>query len=182
MTDKEIIKGCRKGDKVAQESLYSAFSNRMMGLCRRYSQNREEAEDIFQEGFVKVFGGISKLSSSDKLEPWLKRVFVNTAITYYHKNKKHHNHLDSEELDLSQTQVFDAIERLSQQELLVFVNELPEGYRMVFNLYVMEGFKHNEIAKMLNISTGTSKSQLSKAKAMLKKQLAQIGINQVSSK
>jgi RNA polymerase sigma-70 factor (ECF subfamily) len=182
MTDKEIIKGCKKGDKVAQESLYTLFANRMMGLCRRYSKNREEAEDIFQDGFVKVFGGISSLSSSEKLEPWLKRIFVNTAITYYHKNKKHYNHFDSEELDISQTHSLDAIERLSQQELLVFVNELPEGYRMVFNLYVMEGFKHNEISKMLNISTGTSKSQLSKAKAMLKKQLAQVGISQVISK
>ncbi|MFT5616819.1 MAG: RNA polymerase sigma factor (sigma-70 family) [Arenicella sp.] len=182
MTDKEIIKGCGKGNKVAQESLYTLFANRMMGLCRRYSQNREEAEDIFQDGFVKVFGGISKLSSSEKLEPWLKRVFVNTAITYYHKNKKHHNHFDSEELDLSQSHALDAIEHLSQQELLVFVNELPEGYRMVFNLYVMEGFKHNEIAKVLDISTGTSKSQLSKAKAMLKKKLAQVGINQVGQK
>ena len=177
MTSKELIKGCKKNRKEAQKALYGLYAPKLMGLCRRYSKNREEAEDIFQEGFVKAFGSIGKLQSSSMLETWLKRIFVNTAINYYHKQKRHYHHFDSDELEIENNDYEDIVGKMTQQELLVFINDLPDGYRMVFNLYVLEGYNHREIAEMLDISEGTSKSQLSKAKKMLKERLRKAGIN-----
>lgn len=174
MNDQEILKGCRKGKRKAQEALYHKYAQKMMGICRRYSKNYEEAEDVFQEGFVRTYKYIGKLEQTNSLGAWLKRVFINTAINYYQKNKKHHDHLDTDTLYHAHDQYEDAIDQLSTQELLALVNNLPDGYRIVFNLYVMEGYNHKEIAETLGIAEGTSKSQLSKAKSMLKKQLGKL--------
>lgn len=173
MTDQEIIKGCRKGKRSAQEALYQKYAHKLMGICRRYSKNYEEAEDVFQEGFVRAFKAVGKLEKAGALEAWLKRVFINTAINYYQKHKKHHDHVNYEYVYSTNDDYEQIISNLNNQELLVFVNDLPDGYRMVFNLYVIEGYTHKEIAKTLKISEGTSKSQLSKAKAMLKKRLGE---------
>ncbi|MGB0525872.1 MAG: RNA polymerase sigma factor [Flammeovirgaceae bacterium] len=173
MTDQEIIEGCRKGKRKAQEALYSKYAHKLMGICRRYSKNYQEAEDVFQEGFVRVFKSVGKLEKTGALEAWLKRVFINTAINYYQKHKKHHDHVDYDLVYNSNDDYEHIISNLNNQELLKFVNNLPDGYRMVFNLYAIEGYTHKEIAATLGVTEGTSKSQLSKAKAMLKKRLGE---------
>ena len=183
MTHKELINKCLKKDARAQEQLYKQFAPKLMGLCRRYAKNHEEAQDVFQEGFIKVFANIDKLKQPELLESWLKRIFVNTAINYFHQQKKHHHHLDTDELtEVFEDNVSNVINQLSHQELLTQIAQLPDRYRMVFNLYIIEGFKHHEIAEMLKISEGTSKSQLFKAKAFLKEKLAHVGITQVATK
>lgn len=177
MPVKDLIKGCKKKNPSAQEQLYKMFAPKLMGLCRRYSKNKEEAEDIFQEGFMKAFANIEKLKDPKMLETWLKRVFVNTAINYYHQQKRHYHHQDTQDLKITNPNgnTLDIIAQLSHQELLAYIGELPDRYRLVFNLYAIEGYKHHEIAEMLQISEGTSKSQLFKAKAFLKKKLETVG-------
>lgn len=139
-----------------------------MAVCIRYTHSRFEAEDIFHEAFVKVFKYIHTWQGGS-FEGWMRRIFVNTAINHYHQNKKFFDHVDSSFVETSLPSNDNVIGDLSNQELLELINQLPEGYRLVFNLHVVEGYNHNEIADMLNIAEGSSKSQLSKAKAYLKK-------------
>jgi RNA polymerase sigma-70 factor (ECF subfamily) len=176
MTHKKLIKACQKGDESAKQKVYQLFASKMMGICVRYSKNVEEAEDIFQEGFIKFFQNIEKLKDDNLLESWIKRIFVNTAINYYHKEKKHYYHSDSEVLESSHDESENIIDHISQQELVSLIDQLPQGCRMVFNLYVMEGYNHKEISKMLKFSLGTSKSQLSRAKVLLREELKNLGI------
>ena len=168
MTEREIIEGCLKNQASAQEKLYSLYSRRMMAVCLRYTRSRVEAEDIFHEAFVKVFKNIQSWQGGS-FEGWMRRIFVNTAINHYHQNKKYFDHVDSSVAEDLMTSSESAISQMSNQELLGLINRLPEGYRLIFNLYVVEGYSHNEIASMLNIAEGSSKSQLFKAKAFLKK-------------
>ena len=160
MTDQELIQGCRKGKRKAQEALYRQYAPKMMGICRRYSKNAAEAEDVFQEGFVRAYKYIGKLEKSGALEAWLKRVFINTAINYYQKNKKHHDHVNYDFVYNSNDDYENIISNLSNQELLALVNQLPNGYRMVFNLYVMEGYTHKEIAEREGLPLGTVKTRI----------------------
>ncbi len=162
----DLIEGCQKGHSVAQSALYEQFASRMMGVCIRYCKTREEAEDTFQEAFVKVFEKIGTYRGG-KFDSWMIRIFINTAITNYHKARKHYDNQDIHFIPEPSVNQEDALQKLSNEELQNIIQQLPEGYRMVFNLYVVEGYKHNEIAQMLQISVGTSKSQLHKARAML---------------
>jgi RNA polymerase sigma factor (sigma-70 family) len=168
----EILEGCRKGKPRYQEALYNLFGRKMMGICMRYADTRFEAEDIFHEAFVKVFQKIEQYNGGS-FEGWMKRIFVNTAINNFHKNKKHYHHQEFETYNEPALDD-DTISHMSNEELLQLINKLPDGYRMVFNLYVIEGYSHQEIASLLQISEGTSKSQLSKAKQVLKKKLLQL--------
>lgn len=168
MTEQEIIEGCLQGKASAQEKLYSLYSRRMMAVCLRYTRSRPEAEDIFQEAFIKVFKSIHTWQGGS-LEGWIRRIFVNTAINFYHQNKKFFDNVDASHADSLSSRNENVISQLSNQELLNLVNKMPDGYRMVFNLYVVEGYNHGEIAAMLNIAEGSSKSQLSKARNYLKK-------------
>ena len=168
MTEQEIIKGCLERKASSQEKLYALYSRRMMAVCLRYSNSRFEAEDIFHEAFVKVFNSIHTWQGGS-FEGWMRRIFVNTAINHYHQNKKYQDHIDSSYLENTIRSSENVIADLSNQELMDLISQMPEGYKMVFNLYVVEGYNHNEIATMLNIAEGSSKSQLSKAKAYLKK-------------
>jgi RNA polymerase sigma factor (sigma-70 family) len=168
MTEKEIIEGCLKNSASAQQKLYSLYSRRMMAVCLRYTRSRFEAEDIFHEAFVKVFKNMHTWQGGP-FEGWMRKIFVNTAINHYHQNKKYFDHVDSSYAeDLLSTQE-NVIGQMSTQELLQTIGKLPEGYKLIFNLYVVEGYNHGEIAEMLNIAEGSSKSQLSKAKTYLKK-------------
>jgi len=170
------FKACKKGDQKSQKRLYDAFKARVMGVCRRYSSCKEEAEDIFQEVFIKVFQKIDSVNELKYLERWILKTTVNTAINYYHKTRRHTGHTGLEKIIVFDNEDLNILDAISNDQLVELINELPEGYRLVFNLYVIEGYKHHEIAKLLHISENTSKSQLSRAKMLLRKQLRQLGI------
>ena len=168
MTEQEIIQGCIENKASAQEKLYALYSRRMMAICLRYTRSRAEAEDIFHEAFIKVFKNIYTWQGGS-FEGWMRRIFVNTAINHFHQNKKYFDHVDASYAESVLSSSENIISQLSNQELLETIDRLPEGYKLIFNLHVVEGYSHNEIAEMLNIAEGSSKSQLSKAKAYLKK-------------
>ena len=168
MTEQEIIQGCVENKASAQEKLYALYSRRMMAICLRYTRSRAEAEDIFHEAFVKVFKNI-RMWQGGSFEGWMRKIFVNTAINHFHQNRKYFDHVDASYAESILSSTEDIISQLSNQELLEIISRLPEGYKMIFNLHVVEGYNHGEIAEMLNIAEGSSKSQLSKAKAYLKK-------------
>lgn len=168
MTEQEIIEGCIKNKASAQEKLYALYARRMMAVCLRYTRSRFEAEDIFHEAFMKVFRNVQSWQGGS-FEGWMRKIFVNTAINHYRQNKKYFDHVDPAYAEGLVTSSENIIAQLSNQELLELINRLPEGYRVIFNLHVVEGYNHNEIAEMLNIAEGSSKSQLFKAKAFLKR-------------
>lgn len=174
--EEQIIEGCIAGDRKIQKLLYDRYSPTMLGICLRYSKSQHEAEDIMQEGFIKVFINIETFRQQGSFEGWIKRIMVNTALNHYHKNRKNlHQNID----DIRENKILDDYEPeqkvpFTQMEMLTAIRSLPEGYSMIFNLYVFEKFKHREIAEQLNISVNTSKSQLSKARTYLQKSLVKI--------
>ncbi|RIV27482.1 RNA polymerase sigma factor [Fibrisoma montanum] len=177
MTDLDLLRACQRNDPRAQTALYHRFRGRLMGLCRRYARSRPEAEDMFQEGFIRIFQQLHTIEQPDRLLPWMKRVMVNTAINIYHKNHRLLAETDYDAAqDMGTDDHLDTLARLSADELVLLVQDLPDGYRMVFNLHVVDGFNHPEIAQMLGISEGTSKSQLARARAALKEKLKKLGI------
>lgn len=171
MTDKELVKACSKGNAKAQELLYNRFAPVMLGVCLRYCQNREEAEDVMQDAFVKVFMKLSTLQNVQALESWIRRIMVTTSLNALRSKLRHQFHSDIDDL---QEQIPD--ERYDEdvfrtEDLLRLIQELPAGYRIVFNMYEVEGFTHKEIADMLGVSVNTSKSQLLKARRLLQRKL-----------
>ena len=175
MSENEVIEKCRKQDRHAQKYLYKKYASLLLGMCMRYTSDKSEAEDILQESFLKIFLNVSDFQGTGSFEGWMKRIVINTAITFYHKNLKHRYHYDIDEMYNLQTQEteygsFD----FTQEQLLKVVNDLPAGYRMVFNLYAIEGYKHKEIAEMMGIDINTSKSQFSRARKQLQKKLEEI--------
>lgn len=175
LSDGEIIEGCRKHSRKAQQLLYDKYSRFLLGICLRYSSDRAEAEDILQDVFVRVFFNIDEYSGAGSFAGWLRKVAVNTAITNYHRTMKHRYHLDIDEYKSMETGTVSFEDDLfTADELVRVLNELPPGYKMVFNLYAVEGYKHREIADMLNIDVNTSKSQYSRARAMLRDKLSHL--------
>lgn len=166
----DLLEHCRKGDAKAQRILFDLFKNKLMGLCRRYTRDREEAQDMLQETFITIFTKIHQLESSDKFEGWMKAIAVRTAIKYYHRNKKHTLLFSPMPANGGEPQKM-APDHITDEYLIRLVNELPDGCRMVFNLFAVEGYSHAEIAKMLKVSEGTSRSQLYHAKSLLKGKL-----------
>lgn len=172
MSEAEIIKRCIKKDRKAQRYLYKIYAPVLLGMCMRYVVNRAEAEDILQEAFVKIFFNVKNFSGTGSFEGWMKRIVINTAITHYHKNLKRRYHYDvSDMYDLKSDEAEFGHAEFTQEELLNVISTLPDGYRMVFNLYAIEGYKHKEIAKMLDVDINTSKSQFSRARKLLQKKL-----------
>lgn len=169
MTDQALLQECLAGKPSAQKALYERYGPKVMAVCMRYARHREEAEDLFQDTMVLVFTKLDKIKDPATMGAWMKRIAVNQCIDRYHKNKPRQFDKDITEAECYPDRVEDAIEALSAQELTLLISRLPDGYRQVFNLYEVEGFTHKEIGKMLKIAEGTSKSQLSKAKAMLKR-------------
>jgi RNA polymerase sigma factor (sigma-70 family) len=169
-----ILDGCLKNDPRQQRTLYERFARPMLGICLRYAADRMEAEDVLQLGFVKVFKSIHTFQGGS-FEGWIKRIFIRESINQYHSRKR--KPIDFKEDDdpsmLNQTDGFaDAISQLQAAEIMKLLNNLPEGSRLVFNLFAIEGYGHAEIAEMLGISVGTSKSQYSRARQLLKDQLS----------
>lgn len=166
----DVLKACIAGQRASQEMLYQYFAPRMFGICMRYAHDYPTAQDLLQEGFIKVFNKLHMYRYEGSFEGWMKRIFVNTAIEHYRKasNKKFFVEIEhAQSLSLPN----DALSNLATQDLLKVVQKLPIGYRTVFNLYAIEGYNHKEISKMLHISEGTSKSQLARARATIKRNL-----------
>jgi RNA polymerase sigma factor (sigma-70 family) len=175
MSDKQIIEGCIRHDRRSQQELYDRYSRFLLGVCLRYSTDKAEAEDILQDSFLKIYFNIRDYSGTGSFTGWLRKVAVNTAITHYHKNLKYRYHVDIEEYVTIETGITSFEEDFfTSDELYKVLNELPTGYRMVFNLYAVEGYKHKEIADMLSIDTNTSKSQYSRAKAVIRDKLEKL--------
>jgi RNA polymerase sigma factor (sigma-70 family) len=168
--EQELIKGCISGDSKAQKRLYDQYSKTMFGLCLRYSNSYDDAKDVLQDGFVKVFTKMNQFNSLGSFEGWMKRIFVNSALEFYRVNKNHMNQSDVEFASNNPHHDF-TIEKISQKEILSILNKMSPGYRTVLNLFIIEGYSHAEIAEMMGISEGTSKSQLSRARVILQNEI-----------
>ena len=170
----KIIEGCKKGQRSFQKLLYDKYAPVLMGICMRYAYSTDEAEDVLQDSFVKIFKEISKFEKKGSFEGWLKRIVINTAITNYRKNQKRYNQqeIDSYNQQFHSTSMYET--DYTHEELLKIIQELPDGYRIVFNLYAIEGYKHKEIAEILGIDVTTSKSQYSRAKKAIRKKMEEI--------
>jgi len=164
----KVLTGCVKGKRKYQEALYKQFYAYGMSICLRYAHNREEAVEVMNDGFVKVFKNISKFKVEQSFKGWFRKILINTAIDYYRKNSKHYNHLDEDIID-EEVHDLNAVNSLELVDLMNLLNELPEQYRLTFNLFEVEGYSHEEIAKLLNIAIGTSRSNLARAKKILRK-------------
>jgi len=176
MSDQQMIEGCARHDRKAQQVLYDKYSRLLLGVCLRYATDKAEAEDILQDSFLKIYFNIEDYSGTGSFIGWLKKVTVNTAITHYHRNLKYRYHVDIDEFVSDETGVSSFEEDyFTSDELFKVLNELPAGYRMVFNLYAVEGYKHKEIAEMLGIDTNTSKLQYSRAKSVIREKLEGLG-------
>ena len=164
--ESDLIKGCLAGNRRMQEELYNRFSPRMYAVCLRYAGNAEEAEDILQEGFVKIFKKLDSFRSEGSFEGWVRRIFVNTSIEHF-RRKRYLMPVTEKEENTLEGKYTSVLDELGEKDILALIQELSPGYRTVFNMYVVEGYTHKEIADMLGISEGTSKSQLSRAKVIL---------------
>jgi len=174
LSDEEILAGCIKQQPAAQSALYQKYSAKLMAVCTRYAHTTFEAEDIFQDSFIKIFKNIGGYTGKGSLEGWVKHIVINTAINHFHSNKKHYYHDDPDNHFDLQNHDVDVLSEMTATEITALISQLAEGYRIIFNLFVVEGFNHAEIATMLNISEGTSKSQLSKAKQQLRKMITNL--------
>ena len=171
MTDQQLVQGCIEGDIRFQRLLYDHFVEKMKGVCLRYSANEEEAEDVLQEGFIIVFRKIDSFKGEGALGGWIRKIMVNTALQHYRKNKYMRVTSSYEGKEDYFIENDNVIEDMAANELLQKIQQLPDGYRMVFNLYAIEGYTHREIGEQLGISEGTSKSQFSRARSILKKMI-----------
>jgi RNA polymerase sigma factor (sigma-70 family) len=172
ITDSDLIKGCLENDRRMQQELYNRFAPKMYGVCLRYTGNGDDAQDVLQDGFVKVFRKLDSFRSEGSFEGWIRRVFVNTAIEHF-RRKHYMQPVTEREENTLESKTLTALDGLSEKDILKLVQELAPGYRAVFNLYVVEGYAHKEIAEMLGITEGTSKSQLSRAKVILQDMIKQ---------
>lgn len=171
-----LLNGCLKQKRDSQYQLYKLLSSKMYGVCLRYASNYNEAEDIMQEGFTKLFLNLEKYRGDGSFEGWARRIFVNTAIEQYRKTSKMFSVVDVE--IAYNEEASDNIDvNLNQEDILKLIQELSPGYRAIFNLYIIEGYSHREIGEILEISEGTSKSQLSRARSILQKKIEEIDLN-----
>ena|ERR1051326_4243013 len=179
MEETEIIKGCLRNDRACQKILYERFYGKMMAVCLRYAKDRDEAKDILHEGYMKVFDKLKNFGSKGSFEGWIRRIMVNTAIDHLRKNK--HEYLivntvyaSDQAATVTDANDDDIINSVDHEEVMKAIQQLSPAYRAVFNLYVIEDFSHKEISEILDISEGTSKSNLAKAKFNLKKNLSHL--------
>ncbi|MGY6649471.1 RNA polymerase sigma factor [Wenyingzhuangia sp. IMCC45574] len=169
MEIQELIKKCQKNNSRAQSALYKLYAGKLYAVCYKYSKNQTEAEDNLHDGFITIFNKINQFKNQGSFEGWMKRIMINTTLEKYRKDKVFP--LVNEEI---KEEIDDEIEEkeTNLNQLLDSIQKLPNRYRLVFNLYVLDGYSHKEIGKLLDISEGTSKSNLSRAKVLLKKELS----------
>ena len=174
MNEEQLVSKCLERDSLAQKQLFDFYYKRMMGVCLRYAKDTEDAQDILQMGFIKVFEKLDLYKHQGSLEGWIRKVIVNTALDNIRRNKKLMNNIELDKVDY---QLYNndenVIDSMSAEDLLQVIQAMPPGFRAVFNLFVIEGFSHKEIAEKLNISVSTSKSQFSRARVFLQKKLKQ---------
>ncbi|MCC6583203.1 MAG: RNA polymerase sigma factor [Chitinophagales bacterium] len=162
----ELIESCKSNNRDAQYKLYSLLSGKMFAVCLRYAKNREAAEDLLQEGFVKVFINIDKFRGDGSFEGWVRRIIVNTAVEHYRKSTKMYPVVSVDDIN-KDIPWADTGDELELEDLMKMIDKLSHGYKTIFNLYVVEGYSHKEIGEMLEINEGTSKSQLARARYLL---------------
>ncbi len=170
----DLILECQNNKRKAQKELYKRYAPLLLGICVRYAKDSSEAEDVLQEGFIKIFDKIHLYNNKGSFEGWMRRLMVNTAISNYRKNLKRYYKVDVEEPHIQSISQDWSKCDYTKEELMQVIRSLPNGYRMVFNLYAIEGYKHKEIAKLLEIDETTSKSQYSRAKKQLQAKLAEL--------
>lgn len=179
--EQQLIKACLKGEGAAFEALYRRFAAKMLAVCHRYAHDREEAKDLLQEGFIRVFESLPKFRDEGSFEGWIRRIMVLTALEFYRKNTRHREsyggNIEQLHDEYHPVSADDIYAQMNFEELIAMIQELPPAYKMVFNLYVFEGMKHEEIARELNISVGTSKSNLSDARRILQKRVEKVILN-----
>lgn len=174
LSEEQILaRDCKRGNKEAQRKVFEKYYGLMLAICIRYSNNREVARDLLQDGFIKIFEKIEQFDESFSFIGWMKRIMVNNAIDHYRKNARNPKE-DDEVALINKTSDDDVISDISYNEILKCIQLLPNGYRTIFNMYVIEGYTHKEIADLLGIAEGTSKSQLNKAKAILRKKIEEL--------
>lgn len=171
MTEQSIIAGCLQNDPLAQRELYNRYSPKMLSVCYRFAQNREDAEDMLQEGFIKVFTQIHTFQNKGAFEGWIRRIVIHTCINLLKKNKKFHEQLSLEYAETLHFKEETIPSMMQARQVVECIRQLPLGYRTVLNLYAIEGFSHKEIGTMLEIEESTSRSQYTRAKNMLETML-----------
>ena len=175
MTEDEFLRGCLKGATSCQKEIVNRFAGRMLGVCNRYARNSADGEDILQDAFIKVFDKLHQFKFEGSFEGWIRKIVVNTALKKYSLRRYEKEVVGYEIKDRDESSMEpSAYAHLNQKEIMDLINNLPDGYRLIFNLYVIEGYQHDEIAEMLGIQSGTSRSQLVKARTMLQKQILQL--------
>jgi RNA polymerase sigma factor (sigma-70 family) len=173
MDDTTLVIECVKGNPRAQRMLFDRFSSKMLGVCLRYAKDSEQADDILQDGFVKVFTKLKDFKNEGSLEGWIRRVMVNTALDQIRKNGKTLGDVSVDDVQYKIENNDHIAEQLMAEDLLKLINSMPDGYKVVFNMFAIEGYTHNEIADTLGISESTSKSQYSRARAYLRERISQ---------
>ncbi|RYM34114.1 sigma-70 family RNA polymerase sigma factor [Brumimicrobium glaciale] len=176
MDDETLVQKCVSGNGEAQRELFDRFSPLMLGVAMRYIKDKERSEDVLQDGFIKVYKNLHRFEHKGSLEGWIRRIIVNTALDQLRKNKKNINDLHLDDSNFEIVQKSDAIGILEAEILMEIIQQLPDGYRVVFNMFAIEGYSHKEIAEALKISESTSKSQYSRAKSVLRKTLKKYNI------
>lgn len=174
MEEQQLINECKKGNRLAQKELYDKYSRKMMGVCLRYINEKETARDILQDGFVKVFTSLDSFSGIGSFEGWLRRIFVNCALEFLRKSDVLREATDWNNITEPMPSESSVISELSVSDLMKLVQELPTGFRMVFNLFAIEGYSHKEIGDMLNITESTSRSQYTRARQLLQKRVKEL--------
>ncbi len=173
LSERELVQGCLDADRRCQELLYARYARRMYAVCLRYARHELEAQDLLQEGFIRVFEKLTGFRMQGSLEGWIRRIMVHTAINQYRRKAFQLERFGLERLPEEPVEA-EALDRLGEQEVLKLVSALPEGYRAVFNLYAVDGYDHAEIAEMMGFGESTSRSQLAKARRMLQQRLNEI--------
>lgn len=173
----EILEGCLRNDRKCQELLYKQFYGYAMGVCMRYVPNREEAVEVVNDGFLKIFQKVQMYDADKPFKLWLRRIMINTALDHYRQNAKfqHHEDISVAENVIASSDTNNAYSQLAHEELIELIQQLTPAYRTVFNLYVIDGYSHEEIAQKLGISEGTSKSNLARARENLRIMLLKKG-------
>lgn len=169
LTEEDIVKGCYDNSPKAQKMLYERFAPKMLGVVLRYAKDEDEAYDILQDGFVKVFSKIHSFNMEGSLEGWIRRIMVNTALDQYRKNKKRMRDVKLDDVSYFLEKDDFILESLAAQDLMKIINAMPKGYKIVFNMFAIEGYSHKEIADKLGVSENTSKSQYSRARQFVRK-------------